>query len=468
MLKDQTLKARRRGVSLALVTAAASIAGLADVAQAQTTPIRPPAVPLITRSPYMNVWLPNTTGNAVGTWPAFYTGAVKAITGIAYIDGAAYEFLGAPGGIPNNMTQTALTITATQSIFKFNAHGVNLTVDFLSPIEATDLKRLSMPIADINTTAQSSDGANHTVAVYYDISAEWANGDSNQLVKWAPETINRNADGSSNTGTLATWTIQSNTPGVLQSSNDYANWGTVLFSTANQTGLTVQSGADTTVRPQFVAHGTLTGGNDTNQPRAINNAWPVFAFSKSFGTVGTGATAPFTLLLGHARNPAVSYLGTNVPPLWLSYWANYEAMLAFAYNDSTAAVTRANSLDTNINNQATAAGGAHYAALCAMSLRQAFAGTEMVNTSSNPWMMMEEISSDSNVQTVDVAYPSMPGYLAVNPELVRYLITPIVTYAESGHWPQPFSPHDLGPTYPNGSGHNDGGGENMTIGTTFL
>ena len=475
MLKDQTFRARRRGsqdasarlrrrgTALALLAGASTLAGLADVAHAATSPIRPPAVPLITRSPYLNVYLPNTTGNAVGTWPAFYTGGVKAITGIAYIDGAAYEFLGAPGGVPNLMTQSSLTVTATQSKFVFNAHGVNLSVDFLSPIEATDIKRLSMPIADIITTAQSSDGANHTVTVYFDISGEWAHGDSNALIKWSPETINRNADGSTNTGTLATWTVSPNSPGVLTSSNEYCDWGTALFSTANQTGLTVQSGADTVVRPQFVSHGTLTGANDTNQPRAINNAWPCFAFSKSFGTVGTTATSPFTLLLGHVRNPDVSYLGANIQPLWLSYWATYEAMLAFAYNDGSAALTRANTLDTNVNNQATAAGGAHYAALTAMSLRQAFAGTEMVNTSGNPWMMLEEISSDSNVQTVDVAYPSMPGYLAVNPELVRYLITPLMTYAESGHWPQPYAEHDLGPTYPNASGHNDGGGENMPV-----
>ena len=48
------------------------------------------------------------------------------------------------------------------------------------------MRRLSMPIADINTTAQSSDGANNTVTVYFDISAEWANGDSTQINGVAP------------------------------------------------------------------------------------------------------------------------------------------------------------------------------------------------------------------------------------------------------------------------------------------
>ncbi len=37
------------------------------------------------------------------------------------------------------------------------------------------------------------------------------------------------------------------------------------------------------------------------------------------------------------------------------------------------------------------------------------------------------------------------------------------SYAESGLWPQPFAPHDLGSAYPVASGHNDGGGENMPV-----
>ncbi len=139
---------------------------------AQTT-LKPPSVPLVVREPYMNTWLRNATDTAPGTWPAYWNGTTKAITGIAYIDSKAYLFLGAPT-VPNIMTQTALQITPTQSIFTFNGGGVTLTVDFFTPVEATDIRRLSMPLSDIITTAQSSDGGTHTVSVYFDISGEWA------------------------------------------------------------------------------------------------------------------------------------------------------------------------------------------------------------------------------------------------------------------------------------------------------
>ncbi len=457
--------------SALLVSAAAlAIAAPRHRAEAQTTftPIRPPAAPLVTRGPYENVWLQNTSGLLPGTWPTHWDGTVRAITGIAYIDGKPYLFLGdpvLPAGSPTltPMAEAALETTATQSKFTFNAGGVTLSVDFLSPVEATDLKRLSMPLSDIITTAQSSDGATHQVRLYFDISAEWTNGNESALVSWAPETIPLDSDGTSATGNLAAWTAYPTDPQVFTQTGNFADWGTSLWATKQVAGLTVQSGQDTVVRTQFATTGTLNGSNDTDQPRAINDRYPVFAFADDLGSVGTIATAPFTLLLGRERDPAVNYLGNPVRSLWTQYFPSYEAMLAFAYQDRTAAVTRANTLDSNLNTAATAVGGSQYAALTAVTLRQAFAATELTNTIANPYMFLEEISSDDNVQTVDVLFPASPVFLYMNPELLRYLLEPVIDYAESGYWPEPFSPHDLGSTYPNATGHNDGGGENMPV-----
>ena len=458
---------------LLLASSVLTVAALCcQAASAQTfTPIKPPAPALITRAPYLNTWLQASNGIAPGVWPSHWNGNVKAITGIAYIDNQPYVFMGAPNvpGLTHSMTQTTLQTTPTQSIFTFNAGGVNLTVDFLSPVEAKDLRRLSMPLSDIITTAQSSDGIHHSVSVYFDISGEWASGltgINNQpaaQISWAPETINRNLDGTGTAGTLSAWTVQPTSPMVFSQSNDFADWGTVLWSTETASGLTTQSGADATVRSQFINYGVLANTNDTNQPRAINNTYPVFAFAKSLGTVGTTATQPFTLVLGRVRDPAINFLGTPVRSLWTQYFSSYETMLAFDYNDAPAAVSRANATDAAITQAATSIGGTHYAGITAATLRQAFAGTELINTTSNPYLFVEEISSDDNVSTVDILYPSMPAFLYMNPELVRYMIEPVIAYSESGKWPQLFAPHDLGSTYPNATGHNDGGGENMPV-----
>ena len=459
----------RRG-ALLISAAALTLAAPRHRAEAQSTfnPIHPPAAPLVTRGPYENVWLQNGSGVLPGTWPTHWDGTVKAITGIAYIDNKPFLFLGAPAlpaGSPTltPMAQVSLETTATQSKFTFNAGGVTLAVDFLSPVEAKNLKRLSMPLSDIIATARSSDGATHQVHLYFDISAEWTNGNSSALVSWAPETIPLDSDGTSATGSLAAWTAYPTDPQVFTQTGNFADWGTSLWATRQVAGLTVQSGRDVVVRTQFATTGTLDGSNDTSQPRAINDDYPVFAFADDLGSVGTTATAPFTLLLGRERDPAVNYLGNPIRSLWTQYFPSYEAMLAFAYKDRTAAVKRADTLDADLTKAATAVGGWQYAALIAVTLRQAFAATELANTIDNPYMFLEEISSDDNVQTVDVLFPSSPVFLYTNPELLRYLLEPVIHYAESGQWPQLFSPHDLGATYPNATGHNDGGGENMPV-----
>ena len=453
----------RRGFLLALM--AGTTLGSAHTAAAQTfTPIKPPAVPLITRTPYVNTWLQNSSAIAPGTWPTYWDGNIKAITGIAYIDDRSYLFMGAPATANlTNMKQTALETTATQSKFTFNAGGVTLNVNFLSPVEAKDLKRLSIPLSDIITTAQSSDGAPHKVTVYYDISGEWAHGDDSQLINWAPETIGLNFDGSNKTGNLFAWTVKPTNPAVFNQFNNYPSWGTVLFATKTTSKLTTESGGSDAVRAQFVANGHLDGSNDTDQPRPINNNFPVFAFSNAFGNVGITPTQSFTLLLGHVRDPAINFLEKRQHSLWRKYWPAYENMLAFTYNDAPAAVVRANAMDSYISNTAAGFGGPHYAAVTSLVLRQAFAGTELTGTVDNPYLFVEEISSSDNVSTVDILYPSMPAFLYTNPELVRYMLEPVIYYSESGLWPALYAPHDLGSTYPNASGHNDGGGENMPV-----
>lgn len=421
------------------------------------SPIRPPAVPLVVRNPYVSTW--QCSDVAPGTWSTFWNGNVKALTGIARIDGSSYIFFGAPGGIGTTqvMTQTQLEVTPTQSRYVFEAGGVTLYLTFLSPVEASDIQRLSMPFGYLIAQAQANDGKAHTVNLYFDISGEWAHGTSSTLINWGIQQVAHSG------GNLATFTVTPSSPTVLAETNDYPSWGQAVWSTASQSNLTYQSGSDVTVRSQFVSQGTLNNTMDSNMPRAINNNWPVFAFNFALGPLSGQLTGPIVLALGHVRQPAVSYQGSQIAPLWQSYWSNWQSMLAFFYDDAAAALTRANTLDASITGAAVAAGGAHYAALCTLATRQALGGTELVNTSSTPWLFLKEISSDGNVSTVDVIYPCFPILYYLNPSLLNLIMAPIFHYVESGLWPQTFCVHDLGSSYPNANGHNDGGGENMPV-----
>jgi hypothetical protein len=416
---------------------------------------RMPAAPLIVRNPYLSTW--SMADSPAGNWPSFWNGPVKAITGIARIDGAAFIFCGSPGG--NSMTLKSRALTPTKTEYVMNAGGVDLDIAFLSPVEPGDLKRQSAPIGYITAFAQSSDGQPHTVSLYFDISGEWAHGDSNTMINWAREKVAHAG------GMLTIQSVTPATPTVLAENNEYPSWGTAFFAADAPSGMTVAIGGADAMRAMSKMQGALDGSIDGMMPRAINNNWPVLAYNFDMGQVTGAATSPVTLVIGHAREPAISYKTNPVPPLWKSYWNSWQAMVADAYDDGPAAKGRADALDQRIVSDALAvsAGTQNYPALTILALRQAFGGTELVGTAQKPWMMLKEISSDGNVSTVDVIYPASPAFLYTNPYLLKLQMDPLLEYAESGTWPKVFSEHDLGSSYPNATGHDDGNEEDMPI-----
>jgi len=422
------------------------------------TPVRPPAVPLAVRSPYLSAWLDND--NLPGTWPTFWTGRVNAMSGIARIDGTSYVFMGNPG-LPDKppfptMRQISLTVTATKSTFVLQQGGVEVTIEFFSPVEPGDLRRQGMPLSYISATARAVDGHSHQVSLYFDISGEWAYDDSNAQISWNETTIGTGG------ARLISLTNTPVTPKVLAEGNDTALWGTVTWTTEHRTGLTYQIGADGDVRAQMVNNGVLADTVDANQPRAINDHYPVFAFNLDLGDV-RAAAAPMVISIGHIREPAVSYLGTPLPPLWKSYFPVWQDMVAFFHRDFPQASVRADRLDDKIAGDARRAGGEQYAALLALSLRQAYAGTELVSRNGKPWVFLKEISSSGNMSTIDLVYPCMPVFLYADPAYLGLLLAPILEYPEHGGWPKPFAEHDLGAHYPNADGHNDGNEEDMPV-----
>jgi hypothetical protein len=436
-------------------SAAESAVESAKVATSSYRPLRPPAIPLAVRSPYLSTWL--AADNLPGTWPTFWTGRITAMAGLVRIDGTPFLFLGAPA-LPNTtpfptMRQISVTTTATASTFVLQQAGVELTVTFLSPVTPGDLKRQSQPLSYIALTARSIDGRTHQVALYLDISGEWASADAGRSITWDQQ------DFTAGSLTVTNLTYTQSEPRELAENADTAEWGTIVLSSPQRTGLTWQIGADADVRQQVSDHGVLLDTVDAAKPRAIRDRWPVFAFNLELGTVGRAASSPFVLSIGHVREPAVSYLTEKLAPLWKSFWTTWAAMVADFHADFRASVKRSAELDAKINRDATRAAGPQYAALCSLAFRQAYAGTELVSRNGQPWAFLKEISSDGNVLTIDVTYPGMPVYLYADPAYFGLLLAPIFDYTENHGYPKVFAPHDLGSSYPNASGHLNGTGE---------
>jgi len=129
-----------------------------------------------------------TSRQLMGDWPRFWNGNIKGMAGLVRVNGQTYEFMGHPTqddiGTKLQAKQVSLKVTPTQSIFTFNAGPIALAVNFFTPIDPTDLKRLSLPASYISVSAWSLDATTHEVQVYLDMSAEWTSGDANEEVVW--------------------------------------------------------------------------------------------------------------------------------------------------------------------------------------------------------------------------------------------------------------------------------------------
>lgn len=82
---------------------------------------------------------------------------------------------------------------------------------------------------------------------------------------------------------------------------------------------------------------------------------------------------------------------------------------------------------------------------------------------SNPYVFLKEISSDGNVNTIDVIYPMFPIINVLDPTWIKMLLAPIAAYLDTGEWPLPYAVHDIGASYPNAIGHNAGNVENILL-----
>jgi hypothetical protein len=247
--------------------------------------------------------------------------------------------------------------------------------------------------------------------------------------------------------------------------NQQAEWGYWYWSTDAANGMTHQSGQDTVVRGQFSSNGALTNEADTNY-RAINNAWPVFGFSSDLGTVNSNPVSTL-FSLGLTQDEAIQYEGSSgygpVPSLWKSYFDTDVDAATFFHKDFSDSSALASSFDSKVATESIAVAGEEYLTLTSLAARQAFGATQLCGTESKTYLFLKEISSDGNMNTVDVVFPAYPIFLYSNPEFLKLVLDPLFENQEAGHYPQTYAMHDLGSNYPNATGHNDGNDEAMPL-----
>jgi len=246
-----------------------------------------------------------------------------------------------------------------------------------------------------------------------------------------------------------------------ENSMDQALWGeAILASRPSDSTLTTQSGERTDVRNTFASTGTLAG---------------TYADWTSSGVVGIAhdlglvkETTAVTIAVGFVREEAINYLGAVYTGYYRASYPKTTDAVAYFLDDLYAAEVESLALDVDLSDKATNVGGTNYSDIVALSLRQAYAATDLtipnatLNTS-NPLAFIKEISSDGNVNTVDVIFPAFPIYYTMDPEWIRLLLEPVMQYLASGRWTRKYVIHDIGAHYPNATGHDNQIAEEMPV-----
>ncbi|KAK4229404.1 hypothetical protein QBC38DRAFT_108681 [Podospora fimiseda] len=441
------------------ILTALAVMGSKFAANASTfTPTRPPAVPLAVRSPYLNAWLQGESGCLLpGSWPRHWTGNIVGWQGFVAVDEQVYNWMGAAIG-PPTVNQISLEYTSTRSIFTFDVDGkITLTVTFLSPVYPEDLDRQSLQFSYVSVKAKSSDGATHSVQVYMDVTGEFASGDQSQVIQWETG----ESDGITY---LHFWRKNQS---EFAEASEIAAWGHWYLATSTTEGMSYQIGGDTTVRPNFENNFALNDSVDPNF-RAVNDNWPVFAFSHDLGNLSPGADEVERLFtLGLTQDRVINFAGASgkmeaVPGLWTSYYANDTDAVTSFYKDYSHASDVSDKLDKRIHDDSVKIAGTNYSIITTLALRQTFGALQYAGTHDKPYIFLKEISSNSDIQTVDVIFPAFPIIVYLNPKLTRYLLDPLYENQESGAYPNHFAEHDLG-TFPVAKGYPNGDDEAMPL-----
>ncbi|KAL9025930.1 MAG: hypothetical protein Q9196_005323, partial [Gyalolechia fulgens] len=372
---------------------------------------------------------------------------------MARVNGQAFSLLGLPsppGGV-REATIVNAEYTATHTVFSLLAGNVSIKLDFLSPVSPGNYIRQSLPFSYLTITAAPATG-DDDIQVYVDLDETWTGQSGSTGTIFSTSDV-----------TSVFRLVVDGAERYTQNAMDQALWGEVVFASrpSNSTRLTAQSGDPASVRSLFANNGTLSGSVIGKY-----EAGDVVAIAQDLGS--TASAASVTYAIGYARDAAVNYLGDARASY---YSATYNGSIAAAVHfldDYADAEAEASTMDSDIDSKATSAAGANYSDIVILSVRQAYGAADLTIPAdtldtSDVTLFLKEISSDGNVNTVDVIYPTFPIFYVLDPEYIRLVLEPVVQYLEMGRWPQPWTIHDIGSSYPNATGHDDGQAEQQPI-----
>ncbi|EKG20477.1 protein of unknown function DUF1793 [Macrophomina phaseolina MS6] len=442
------------------------------------SPILPPSYPLAVRNPYLSAWMPGNDALDLPSKQAeFWAGSKLGWTVMASVGDDVYSLFGMPnpptGVKPANVTGGQYT--STLSSFNLTAGDVNFTLSFLSPVfpgvDDDSLRQQSLPLSFLTVTAEPQSGQ-PAVRIYSDIGHEWLGNEH------GPTDFNLTK---SNSGTNYMWSWdREGSDGVYEETKgNMAQWGRVFYASNIQSGVTTTMGFGK--RDDIRANFVNTKSLDSLQaaaPQWTGDGIPVSGYSHDLGKVSKSSQVVFGI--GMTREKGIRFYGRDETYYYHAKYPKREQLItavsdAFDALDDTRRACL--NLDNKIEQESLRVGGQNYSDITTLSLRQVFGAMDItipadsLNTSQvNAWM--KEISSNGDIQTLDIIEPAAPLFYWLSPGYIRLMLRPVLVYLETGKWPYEWAVHDLGDRahehggYPRAVGHDNGKSEEMPLEST--
>lgn len=428
-----------------LVLAAVSLTTIA-----QPSTFRPPAVPLVTHDPYLSLWSCGDTLNGVET--AHWTRTLQPLNSMVRINGEAFRLMGTQPEEVRAMPQTRVSVLPTRTIYEFANANVQVTLTFLTPALPSDLDLLSRTLTYLMWDVVSLDGAKHKVEVYFDCGAELTVNSLDQVVAVSPVEVPG----------LDVLRMGSVDQPVLEKKGDKIriDWGYIHVGLRSNPACQLAPFDGDRARNKFASDGRLPLGEPDFTAKSLSAGAPVIAAVIPLGKVGMlNSRGTCHLLLAYDDVSSIRYFGEDLQPYWRRHGMDAALLLDNAESELADVMKRCEKFDREFMKDMTRVGGREYALMAALAYRQTLAGCKLVaDAEGAPLLFPKENDSNGCIGTVDVIYPMLPFQLLFSPALARAALVPALDYAQSGQWPFPFAPHDLG-TYPHATGQVYGGGE---------
>jgi hypothetical protein len=410
---------------------------MVTVARAADKPLRPPAVPLVTHTPYFSVWSPSNRLTDSDT--IHWTGHAQPLTGLVRIDGVVYRVLGnQPRSIPA-MEQVGFTMRPTRSSYQFACPQVTVDLNFTSPLLFDDLDLLARPVTYVTWNVQSRDGKPHQVELLMAVDGALAVNTDSQSVIARPEPVK---------GLVCLAMGTPDQPVVETRGDDHRiDWG-YAYLAASAKGATTGAGPIAGLIESFAAGGRVAGAGEFG-PCRVEEGRPSVGVAISLGST-TEASA--THLLAYDEVGSILYFGEVLKPYWKHCGATIGNVLSRAMEEQAEVFRRCEAFDAELTADTERIGGPCYASLCTLAYRQAIAANGLAaDAKGAPLFFPKENHSNGCMSTVDVLYPQLPQLLLLSPTLAKAILVPPADYSASAAWKYPYAPHDLG-QYPHAMG----------------